>query len=115
MVMYRDYIDHMKVKVADLKANLSRHLRRVGETGETLEVCVRENPVAYLTPAGSGAPNAAAIKAADALRERLHSAGLTLAEPAAAPKTLPAIRASVAEDGRTDVATVAVLRTARDW
>lgn len=105
----------MKVRVADLKAHLSRHLRHVSETGETLEVCVRENPVAYLTPAGGGAPNADEVKAADALKERLHSAGLTLAKPASTPRALPAIHVSVAGDGRTDVATVSSLRAAKDW
>ena len=105
----------MKVKVADLKANLSRHLLHVSQTGETLEVCVRENPVAYLAPVGGGRASAAEIKTADALRERLHAAGLVLAEPASTRKAPPPIHASVAEDGRTDVATVAVLRTAKDW
>lgn len=115
MVNIYDYIDLMRVKVADLKAHLSRHLRHVQETGETLQVCVRENPVAYLTPAGAAAPDAAELKATDVLRERLRSAGLRLAEPISRTRALPVIQAATAGDGRTDLATVAALRAAKDW
>jgi len=40
----------MKVKVGQLKTHLSRYLKDVKETGESIEVCVREDTVAYLTP-----------------------------------------------------------------
>lgn len=50
------------------------------------------------------------LKATDALRVRLRSAGLGLAEPVSRPRTLPAIQAAVAGDGRTDRAPVAALR-----
>jgi antitoxin (DNA-binding transcriptional repressor) of toxin-antitoxin stability system len=39
---------HKKVKIADLKANLSRHLRSV-KTGESITVMERDTPVALLT------------------------------------------------------------------
>jgi prevent-host-death family protein len=40
----------MKVKSAELKANLSRYLKTVRETNESIEILIREEPVAYLTP-----------------------------------------------------------------
>jgi len=40
----------MKVKVGQLKAHLSRYLKDVRDTGDPIEVCVREDTVAYLTP-----------------------------------------------------------------
>jgi antitoxin (DNA-binding transcriptional repressor) of toxin-antitoxin stability system len=40
----------MKVKVGQLKTHLSRYLRNAQESGESIEVCVREDTVAYLTP-----------------------------------------------------------------
>lgn len=40
----------MKVKVGQLKAQLSRYLRDVRDTGDPIEVCVREDIVAYLMP-----------------------------------------------------------------
>jgi prevent-host-death family protein len=44
-----------KVGVADLKANLSRYLRRV-RSGHTLTVLDRDTPVAQLVPYDSDAP-----------------------------------------------------------
>lgn len=50
---------NMKVKVGQLKANLSRYLKDVRDTGDPIEVCLREETVAYLTPStpsGTSAP-----------------------------------------------------------
>ena len=44
-----------KVGIADLKANLSRHLRRV-RGGHTLTVLDRDTPVAQIIPYDSEAP-----------------------------------------------------------
>ena len=104
----------MRVKIASLKANLSRYVRQVQRTGEPVEVCVREDAVAYLAPAGPAAPDAEAARAAGALRARLRAAGLRLVgEPVGTP--LPAITAATAGDRRTDRATVAELRAERGW
>jgi len=45
----------MKVGIADLRANLSRHLRRV-RSGRTLTVLDRGTPVARIVPYDSKAP-----------------------------------------------------------
>ncbi len=42
----------MKVKVGELKTQLSKYLRKLEEDGEPIEICVRETPVAYMTPVG---------------------------------------------------------------
>lgn len=49
-----DYHIVMRVGVADLKAHLSAHLRRV-QDGETIVVTDRDRPVAKLVPAEEGA------------------------------------------------------------
>jgi antitoxin (DNA-binding transcriptional repressor) of toxin-antitoxin stability system len=114
--MEDDHDDHVKVKVADLKAHLSQHLRQLRETGNPIEVCVRENPVAYLTRAEAGVPDVAGARAAEELRLRLRAAGLTLVAAGAAGKRgLPRLKASIAGDGRTNLATVTALRAAKDW
>lgn len=115
MTIISDYYSHMKVKVADLKANLSRHLRQLQKTGEPIEVCVREDSVAYLTPASAGAPDQVAARQNEALRARLHTAGLVLTTECKPSHPLPAIQATIARDGRTDVSTVSAMRAERDW
>lgn len=42
----------MKVKIGELKANLSKYLQKLKNGGEPIEVCIREAPVAYLIPIG---------------------------------------------------------------
>ena len=115
MTILVDYYSHMKVKVADLKANLSRHLRQLQKTGGTIEVCVREDSVAYLTPASAGVPDQVAARQNEALRVRLHAAGLVWTTECKPSHPLPPIQAAIARDGRTDVATVSAMRAERDW
>lgn len=103
----------MKVKIADLKANLSRHLRQMRQSGEVIEVCVREDSVAYLTPVHKkGAEEA---DADDALRLRLRRAGLILAKEGSPPAPLDHPSVAVAGDKRTDLSTVTALRAEKDW
>lgn len=103
----------MKIKVADLKANLSRHLRQLRQTGEVIEVCVREDSVAYLSPVHKkGAEEA---RAEDAMRLRLRRSGLILAKEGSPPAPLAPQSAAVAGDQRTDLSTVSALRAEKDW
>ena len=39
----------MRVKSAELKAHLSKYIQSVRDGSERIEVCVRDQPVAYLT------------------------------------------------------------------
>ncbi|NBD38457.1 MAG: type II toxin-antitoxin system prevent-host-death family antitoxin [Verrucomicrobia bacterium] len=66
----------MKVKVAELKAHLSKYLRRVRESDEPVEIYLREEPVAYLV-SQPGQP--ADGESTAALKERLRQVGLGLA------------------------------------
>lgn len=105
----------MRVKTADLKNNLSRYLRLVRESGEGIEVCLREEPVAMLIPTPTGPRTAMAAQARSELQRRLGAAGLLLSVEPVATGPLPQVAASRAGDRRTDVRTVEAMRSERDW
>lgn len=78
----------MKVKIGELKTHLSKYLRDLEGSDEPIEVCVREDTVAYLSSAkaeDSGNPSSAR------LNRRLEAAGITVsrwgnaAEPLRSP------------------------------
>lgn len=88
----------MKVKIGELKDQLSHYLRIVRETGQDVEVCVRDEPVAMLQSmerAVRTPPDVVVTK----LRERLLAAGLVWQDAAAGDEALPVIEAKVAGDG----------------
>jgi antitoxin (DNA-binding transcriptional repressor) of toxin-antitoxin stability system len=63
----------MKVKIGELKTHLSKYLRNLKESDEPIEICLREDTVAYLTAAkseDSGNPDPAGLK------RRLEAAGI---------------------------------------
>lgn len=99
----------MKIKTGELKTHLSHYLKKVRENGERLEVCVREETVAYLIPAQRQSnPHD------DGLLDKLSHTGLSLAhsdhrKPHRLPSPLPA------KDGRTDIPTVETIRKEKDW
>lgn len=51
MTISDDHLNLMRVKLGELKTHLSKYLRRIDNDGQTIEVCVREDAVAYLTSA----------------------------------------------------------------
>lgn len=78
----------MKVKIGELKTHLSKYLRDLEGSDEPIEICVREDTVAYLSSAkaeDSGNPSSAR------LNRRLEAAGITVsrwgnaAEPLRSP------------------------------
>ncbi len=105
----------MKVKVGELKTHLSRYLRELQRDRNPIEVCVREKPVAYLTPADPHPSHGEPDAAMRALQEQLQSAGLRWNATGATgkmdfkPNPLPA------GDGRKDVHTVEAMRSERNW
>jgi prevent-host-death family protein len=100
----------MKVRTGELKTHLSHYLRKVRETGEALEVCVREETVAYLVPARDVRQTAYD----DELRSRLSRIGLTLSNDHPKKKSrLP--HPAAALDGKTDVDTIQAMRAEKDW
>ena len=104
----------MKVKVAELKAKLSEHLRYVRKTGQRIEVYARETPVAYLT----ATDRESSEQAAAAERERsarLAGAGLLVTQvPSGGRRPELPERPPRAGDGRVDVDTMAAMRKERD-
>jgi antitoxin (DNA-binding transcriptional repressor) of toxin-antitoxin stability system len=106
-------LDPMKVKVHQLKTHLSRYLQVLRETGEEVEVCVREEPVARLVPLR---PRAAAngLEERAALAERLQAQNLVLVADAKVKPGSPVV-ACPAGDGRTDIASVEAMRASRGW
>lgn len=106
----------MKVKTAELKNNLSRYLRRVRETGETIVICDRDKPVAMLGPFSAGEMVDPKWQAeVDEMQRRFTRAGLEFRRPNSLARGLPKIRAQRAPDGRTDIVTVQQMRQSRDW
>jgi len=107
----------MKVKTADLKANLSSYVRKVRETGEPVEILLREEAVAYLTPvSGEKKQTVQEIQGVKALERDLADIGLTcqMARPGSKPSdVVPA--PVVAGDGRTDLSTIEAIRSEKDW
>lgn len=112
-----------RIKTSELKTHLSRYLRELRETGEGIEVCAREEAVAYLTPAKSCREDGAAAIAheLEVLGSRLQAAGLTLDVPSWRRNWLAGggFRLDgpppAAGDGRSDVSSVQEIRQERDW
>jgi len=99
----------MKVKVSELKTHLSRYLKDLEEKG-MIEVCLREEPVAYLVPAGTTPQTTQ-----KALADKVRAAGLRLHAPSREQRESTPPVAGIAGDGRTDVSTVESMRKERDY
>ena len=111
-----DQVGRMRVKSAELKTRLSHYLHLVHETGEEIEVCIREKPVAYLTRTKEHSMNDAEDSRIRELEAAFRSAGLTLDAPVSflpAEGRLP--KPQIAGDGRADLDTVEEMRRQHDW
>jgi len=109
----------MRVKTAELKTRLSHYLRFLQETGEEIEVCVRDTPVAYLTRTREIPMNTAQQIESRQLENAFQTVGLRMVAPVAGSavpsKTRPVPTPSVSGDGRTDLDTIQETRGQRDW
>ena len=105
----------MKMNIAELKAQLSKVVRELQESGDAVEVCVRERPVAYLTPILAGTPETGPAAELDRLAGRLSKVGLTLQAPPPSlePPLLP--RLHTAGDQRIDISTAEAMRSGKGW
>jgi len=103
----------MKVKVGQLKTHLSQYLREIEETGESIEVCVRERPVAYLTPmikndmCAKSAPSPELVKSLAVNGIRIVQWGGKMNDFVPTPRP--------AGDGRQIENSVVAMREERDW
>ncbi|OQW97972.1 MAG: hypothetical protein BWK77_00360 [Verrucomicrobia bacterium A1] len=106
----------MNVKTADLKNNLSRYLRQIRKTGESIVVCDRDEPVATLSPLVRDADAEWRRYRAEALA-RAKEIGLAIDIPTQRPTRAGKIHARpvVAPDGRTDICTIDLVRGGRDY
>jgi antitoxin (DNA-binding transcriptional repressor) of toxin-antitoxin stability system len=103
-----DQVDYVKAKIGELKAKLSRYIREAAQSGETIEICVREETVAYLVPTRTGEQSPEAEAETARLKERLAGAGLALSAFPTQRKARP--RPSPAPDGDRDSDTVGQMR-----
>lgn len=106
----------MKVKSAELKTHLSHYLRLIQETGEGIEVCVRDKSVAYLSPAKEDPTSESRNAEIRKLEAAFQTVGITLSAPLTRMETgIPLPTPTLAGDGRSDVCTVQEMRKHRDW
>src|SRR5258706_1452650 len=104
----------MKVKTGELKNNLSRYLKQLAETGESITILDRNRPVARIMPLRGqrGAKRSAWTKERADVLERASKMGIKLSIPETEPKPLRNIPIipKVAPDGRKDIDTVVGMR-----
>jgi antitoxin (DNA-binding transcriptional repressor) of toxin-antitoxin stability system len=101
----------MKVKVGELKTHLSKYLHDLQAGGDTIEVCVREKVVAYLSPITSQKSDSQQ----EDVRRALAQSGLKVSYSGLS-KTKPKLKPPVvASDGRTDLDTVEMMRAQKNY
>lgn len=100
----------MKVRIGELKTHLSSYLRKIEESGEPVEVCVRERTVAYLTPVREKCESGD-----DTLIARLQRAGIEWDGKGGISGNSLTFQPEVAGDGKTDQVSTDNIRKGRDW
>jgi antitoxin (DNA-binding transcriptional repressor) of toxin-antitoxin stability system len=109
----------MDVKTGELKNNLSRYLKRLAETGESITILDRDRPVAKITPIRGkrGTPESTWTKERTRLLAKAAKLGIkiTLHEKEPSPLREMKLRPQIAPDGRTDVETVIEMRREKDY
>lgn len=104
----------MRVKTAELKANLSRYVRQVRESGEPIEILLRDETVAYLTPAPTANSNSREEQAERMRLERAFAgAGLACERSSQHPLSRP--KPTLAGDGSSAIDSISVMRAEKDW
>lgn len=106
----------MHVKTADLKNNLSKYLHRVRETGETLVVCDRNEPIATLSPIANTL-DTEWHQYREVAIDRAKRIGLKIDIPPKRPLKSGATRPSqsLAPDRRSDISTIDVIRKSKNY
>lgn len=111
----------MQIKTAELKNNLSKYLRRVRETGESITICDRDKPVAVLSPLPPEAVESEEdrewLKERERILKKAKKLGgrLTLSRKCPRPMRELALHPTLAPDGRTDIKTIDLVRGGRDY
>lgn len=102
----------MKVKVGQLKTHLSRYLKNVRDTGEPIEVCVREDTVAYLTPYAPQGEASMSQPDSD-LVQQLEADGISVTHWACKPN--PTIKPGSCAAPTKGVNSVESIRAEKNW
>lgn len=102
----------MKVKIAELKTHLSKYVQSLRDGGEPIEVCVREQTVAYLSASETKATEDHSASVRE-LEKRLALEGLRL--HAMGQVTNRRYKPGFARDGKHPENSVVAIRKERDW
>ena len=106
----------MRVNTAELKNNLSRYLRRIGQSNGALIVCERGRPVATLRPLKARRRQEDERQRQELLaRARRLGVNLVLPTGAQKPMRMIALRPETAHDRQTRVPTIGWLRGGRSY
>lgn len=109
ITIYQDQVGLMKMKIGELKTHLSKMVKEVNASQEPLEVCVREETVAYLVPVSKEAP-----KQIDSeLEGKIKQSGLTITQVGRKKGKLP--RPVKSKKGEYTANTVVRMREEKDW
>jgi len=101
----------MKVKIAELKAHLSKYVQSVRDGGEPIEVCVREQTVAYLTRPGES--QHLDSRQQSELAQRLERRGLRLQQRGRIGDRI--LAPGEPGDGRDVENSVIAIRSQKEW
>lgn len=101
----------MKVKIAELKTHLSRYIQSLRDGGEPIEVCVREQTVAYLSPLKD--PDPGDLRQQNELAQRLERRGLSLRQPGRVSDRV--LSPGEPGDGREVENSIVAIRSEKGW
>lgn len=109
----------MKVKTGELKNNLSRYLKRMAETGESITILDRNRPVARITSIRGkrGTPETAWTKERAGLLARAAKLGIKISVPETEPKPLKSlgIEPRAMAGRKTKMNTVVAMRREKNY
>ena len=108
----------MQVETREFRNNLSRYLKRITESGETIILLDRNQPIAKIAPVRGKqrAPASAWKKERSLLLAKAAKLGISISLPEKEPKPLreTIFKPQIAPDGRTDIETVVRMRREKD-
>ena len=99
----------MKVKIGQLKTHLSSYVKTLQEGGDPIEVCIREDTVAYLTASDRPKP----VQDLQRLGRDLGRSGLTVSQWGR--RKLVSHPPASSEGGQTESNSVLEMRREKDW
>lgn len=111
LVLIHGHLNHMKVKIGELKTHLSKYLRQLERDEERIEVCVREDTVAYLTSAKAEPANDTEKRQ---IAQHLESVGIEVSQWGANRISVPA-KGGTCKHPAEGANSVESIRQERNW